>query len=142
VDMVVEKTVPGMEKLIETFWPGPLSLVVPGRGSLPDQVVDSQGQVCVRWSPHPLASFLSRRSRRPLVATSANRNGEEPAKDILQIHHALRKNVDAIVEEPPYPEGGLPSTIIRPVSEKEVLILRQGVVSPDALKIAGFRTRS
>ena len=56
------------EQLIERFWPGPLTLVLPALSSLPSALVH-QGYVGVRQSAHPVAAGLVRAFGAPLTAT-------------------------------------------------------------------------
>lgn len=123
------------------FWPGPISILVPGKGSLPVQVMDREGLVCVRWSSHPTASALSRLTQRPLIATSANRSGMAPAAAFDGIDSALLAHTQGVIIEGPQPQGGLPSTIIRCVGPKRLQLIREGVISRQELESKGFLVR-
>lgn len=68
---------PLARRLAAQHWPGPLTLVLPGREGLP-ALLQSRYGVGVRVSPHPSARALARLAGGPLVATSANRSGEPP----------------------------------------------------------------
>ena len=52
------EVVPGARALMEAFWPGPLTLVLPAKAGLPLALVGATGGVGVRWSPHPVAEAL------------------------------------------------------------------------------------
>ena len=69
-------------RLMRRFWPGPLTLVLPGKKNLPAPLLNRGGGVGVRISSHPLATRLARELGRPLTATSANPSGKEPAQSI------------------------------------------------------------
>lgn len=62
-------------KLMERFWPGPLTVVLPKRQSVPDAVTCGLPTVGVRMPSHPVALALIRASGVPLAAPSANRSG-------------------------------------------------------------------
>ena len=73
-------------QLAARFWPGPLTLVVPGgEKRVPDQLRGPEGGVAVRWSPHPGLSRLVQAYGEPITSTSANRPGIPPATNAQQI---------------------------------------------------------
>jgi L-threonylcarbamoyladenylate synthase len=69
-------------RLIDTFWPGPLTLVLPCRHRFAPSIARADGAVGVRCSSHPLprrlAAAAERRGLGLLTATSLNRSGEPP----------------------------------------------------------------
>jgi len=125
-------------RLMECFWPGPLSIILPARAGLPPQLLDGQGRICVRFSPHPQARRLCLLSGSPLAATSANVSGGPAVSALADLHTAVRLGVDAMVEGTPRPAGGLPSTLVLPHSDGHLEILRQGALPRAALEQAGF----
>jgi len=68
--------------LAEAFWPGPLTLILPGGGQLPDTLRGPEGGIAVRWTSHvgvaELVTFLGE----PLTSTSANRPGGPTAPGV------------------------------------------------------------
>jgi L-threonylcarbamoyladenylate synthase len=72
VHAVVRELPPGAEELMRTFWPGPLTLVLPKRPEVPDIVTSGLDTVGVRMPAHPLALDLLQRLDFPLAAPSAN----------------------------------------------------------------------
>ncbi|HXG50582.1 MAG TPA: L-threonylcarbamoyladenylate synthase [candidate division Zixibacteria bacterium] len=70
------------KRLMERFWPGPLTLVLPAVPGLPPRLVNAEGGIGVRISRHPVAGELIRALGRPLTATSANPSGRAPARTI------------------------------------------------------------
>lgn len=66
--------------LARAFWPGPLTLVLPGGGGrLPDLLRGPEGGIAVRWTSHPLIVRLVAELGEPLTSTSANTPGSAPA---------------------------------------------------------------
>jgi L-threonylcarbamoyladenylate synthase len=66
--------------LARAFWPGPLTLVLPGGGGrLPDLLRGPEGGIAVRWTSHPLIVSLVAELGEPLTSTSANLPGSQPA---------------------------------------------------------------
>lgn len=74
---------PAAEELAESFWPGPLTLVLPSSTTFAAGVARDDGALGVRCSPHPVASALAAALEEhgvgPLTATSLNRSGDVPA---------------------------------------------------------------
>jgi len=66
--------------LARAFWPGPLTLVLPGGGGrLPDSLRGPEGGIAVRWTSHPHTARLVAALGEPLTSTSANVPGAAPA---------------------------------------------------------------
>lgn len=124
--------------LAGAFWPGPLSIVIPAHGQISPQAQDETGCTSVRWSSHPLAQKLCVQSGVPLVGTSANLAGGQPASRPKDLDSGLVQAADGIVTGPPYPRGGLPSTVVRVVGPKQIKVIRVGAVSAGALRDAGW----
>lgn len=65
------------ERFAAAFWPGPLTLVLPGgEGRLPDTLRGPEGGVAVRWTSHPGTARLIQTLGSPITSTSANRPGQ------------------------------------------------------------------
>lgn len=127
-----------VEQLTEHFWPGPLSILIPARTDLPQGLSNEQGLVCVRMSSHPGARALCLQSGFPLVASSANFSGGQPAADPKDLAADLQKQVDLLWDGPPRPGGRAPSTIVRLTEKGKVSVVRPGAIAPKALREAGF----
>jgi len=112
------------EPLIERFWPGPLTLVLPAVPGLPAQLCNDLGEVGVRISSHPLARGLVERLGAPLTATSANAAGGEPARTAARVREQLG---DVAVLDGGETPGGPPSTVVR-FEQGRPVVLRQGAV--------------
>jgi L-threonylcarbamoyladenylate synthase len=66
--------------LARAFWPGPLTLVLPGGGGrLPDSLRGPEGGIAVRWTSHPGMARLVAALGEPITSTSANLPGQPPA---------------------------------------------------------------
>lgn len=73
-------------QLAARFWPGPLTLVLPGgEKRVPDQLRGPEGGVAVRWTPHPGLARLVQAYGEPITSTSANRPGIPPATSAHEI---------------------------------------------------------
>lgn len=125
-------------KLAELFWPGPLSVLVESTEELAPEVRDAEGFTSVRWTPHPLATRLCREVGAPLVCTSANISGRGPVAIPSQLDSELTVQVDESLLQRPWPAGGDPSTLVRPLGDGKLALLRAGAVSKQALMDKGF----
>src|SRR5439155_1248688 len=71
---------PAASALARAFWPGPLSLVLPGgSGQLPDLLRGPEGGIAVRWTSHRGMAQLVQVLGEPITSTSANLPGQPPA---------------------------------------------------------------
>jgi L-threonylcarbamoyladenylate synthase len=73
---------PAASALAEAWWPGPLTLVLPGGGKLPAALCGPEGGFAVRWTSHPGVAELIRELGEPLTSTSANRPGGPTAPGV------------------------------------------------------------
>jgi L-threonylcarbamoyladenylate synthase len=124
---LVKKIPPVAEQLIETFWPGPLTLVFDSSPHLPSILTANTGKVGLRISSHPVAQALVRAVGRAVTATSANVTGQPSASLASEVFQTLGRQVDAILDGGKT-VGGLGSTVLD-VSGVLPKIIRQGAVS-------------
>ena len=74
--------------LAARFWPGPLTLVLPGGDKrVPEPLRGPDGGIAVRWTPHPGMGRLIRAYGDPITSTSANRPGDPPATSAATVVH-------------------------------------------------------
>ena len=82
--------------LARAFWPGPLTLVLPGGGGrVPDLLRGPEGGIAVRWTSHPLVVHLVAELGEPLTSTSANIPGSPPAPGAEAVLRDFRGAVEA-----------------------------------------------
>lgn len=116
--------------LVEAFWPGGLSIVVPEAPSLPWNLGDTRGTVLLRMPNQPLALELLQRTG-PMAVSSANISGNPPA---LNAANAKQQFGDAVGI---YLDGGdakvgEPSTIVD-ISGPQPVILREAAISAERI---------
>ena len=118
--------------LARAFWPGPLTLVLPGGGGrLPDLLRGPEGGIAVRWTSHPLIVALVAELDEPLTSTSANLPGSAPAPGAEAV---LRDFRDAVAAgQLMVLDGGVlgnrpPSTVVD-CTGSAPRVIRQGAVS-------------
>jgi L-threonylcarbamoyladenylate synthase len=124
---LIDKIPPIAEKLIDRFWPGPLTLVLQARPDTPKQLLNTRGGVGVRISSHPIATQLSRELGRPLTATSANPSGKQAASTIEQAENYFTGEIEIFLDG-----GKLPAKIgssVVEVVEGRIKMIREGEIS-------------
>ena len=100
-------------------WPGPATWIFPATDYTPMWVSGDHDGVAVRVTNHPVVRALCKRFGRPLVSTSANPAGREPARTAFGVRRYFGDSIDAIV---PGALGGLAKpTTIRDVATGHIL---------------------
>jgi L-threonylcarbamoyladenylate synthase len=112
--------------LMEHFWPGSVTMVLPARPDLSRILTGSTSTVGVRLSPHPVATALVKACGIPLTATSANTSGDPAAVSADEVRSIFGGEVDFILDGGKTP-GRHGSTLIG-FGEKKVECIREGVV--------------
>lgn len=119
-------------RLAKTFWPGPLTLVVPKHPALPE-IISPYPTVGVRMPDHTTALNLFGVIG-PLAVTSANLSGEPSARTAEEVLAQLDGRLPLILDGGRAP-GGQPSTVVD-CTQPELAILRPGPISMDQLNQA------
>jgi L-threonylcarbamoyladenylate synthase len=119
------------EQLALSFWPGPLTLVLPRSGTIPDVVTAGGPTVGIRWPSHPFMQGVIRACGFPLAAPSANLSNEispTSASHVLQkLGHKLRLIVDGGQSQ-----VGIESTVVD-LSQMPARVLRPGIIHAESL---------
>lgn len=118
------------QTLIEAFWPGGLSVVVPQAPSLPWNLGDTRGTVMLRMPLHPIAIELLREVG-PMAVSSANISGQTPPTTAIAAKQQLGKAVTVYLDGGEA-EVGKPSTIID-LSGPRPYLLREGALSAEQI---------
>jgi tRNA threonylcarbamoyl adenosine modification protein (Sua5/YciO/YrdC/YwlC family) len=140
VDGLVLGVPPQARALIEAFWPGDLSIVLPHAPSLQWDLGQSRGTVMLRMPLHPVALELLR-DVGPMAVSSANISGRPPASTAEEAQEQLGDSVAV------YLDGGssgdpVPSTMVD-LTSGEPVVLREGAVSREAVaKVLGLPVES
>lgn len=125
--------------LAQAFWPGALSIVTAVDASISALAHDSEGLAAVRMTPHPIARDLCALAGAPLVSSSANRSGGVAvcAPQALD-EEFVRASGAVVIDARPWPQGGLPSTLVKMTEHGTLKMLRQGAVPASALVERGY----
>jgi L-threonylcarbamoyladenylate synthase len=118
---------PRLERLLRSYWPGGLTVVLEAAPWLPHEIVGDTGHVGLRLPDHPLALELIRAAGGALAVTSANRSGESAATNAGDAYEALAHQAALVIDDGPSP-GGVNSTVIA-VNGERVTILREGALT-------------
>lgn len=119
-------------KLMEHFWPGPLTLIFKAVPGLPDALTAGTGTIGIRMPGHTFTCKFLEMLERPLTAPSANISGSGELSTAQQVEDALGGKLDMIVDGGPAP-GGKPSTVLDTTTNPPTLI-REGAISRKELE--------
>lgn len=119
-------------RLAERFWPGPLTIVVPKKPDVPNEVTAGGPTVAVRCPNHPVAVALIRAAGVPIAAPSANRSTELSPTRAEHVSKSLDGRIDFVLDGGPCP-GGIESTVVD-VTGPVVRLLRPGLISAPMLE--------
>jgi L-threonylcarbamoyladenylate synthase len=119
------------ERLAARFWPGPLTLVLPKRASVPDAATAGLPAVAVRVPAHPVALALLEAAGVPIAAPSANRYTQVSPTTAQHVERALGDRVDLILDGGPTAVG-IESTVVDLTGDRPRL-LRPGMIDAAAL---------
>jgi L-threonylcarbamoyladenylate synthase len=118
--------------LLQVFWPGDLTVVLPKNPALPDDVTAGEKSVAVRVPDHPVCRELVIQVGRPLAVTSANLSGQPTPTTAQAVAAQLRGRLPLILDGGPSPTTQ-PSTIID-LSVSPPRLLRQGRLTLEMLR--------
>lgn len=129
LDGLVEEIPDAARKLMETFWPGPLTLLLKRTDAVPDVVTAGRPLVGVRMPAHPIALELIRRAGVPVAAPSANRFGHVSPTTAEHVLDDLDGRIDAVLDAGPTMRG-VESTVLDPAA---MTIYRPGAVTAEQI---------
>ncbi len=123
---LVKRIPPLATRLMEKFWPGPLTLIFEAQAHLSPLITAGTGKVGLRISSNSLTLNLVQAVGRPITGTSANLSGKPSLSTVQEVSTVLRNAVDAILDGG-RTTGGLGSTVLDITGPVPVLI-REGAI--------------
>jgi L-threonylcarbamoyladenylate synthase len=117
---------PVAERLIQRFWPGPLSLIFKAAPIVPVRVRGAGGTVALRCPKDTLCQRILDRIGGPVVSSSANLSGQPPAQTAEEVARIFGNQLDLILDGGPR-RSDMPSTLVDVTGERPRL-LRQGAL--------------
>ena len=124
-------------KLMESFWPGPFTIILSKKEIVPSRVTAGLDTVAVRMPSNEIARELIRYSDVPIAAPSANVSGRPSGTNVQDIFDELKDRVDYIIDGGDC-EIGLESTVVRVVDGKPH-ILRPGKITKEEIEYVAQR---
>ncbi len=123
---------PMAEKLMDAFWPGPLTILMPRRETIPLEVTAGLDTVAVRMPSHPVAAALLKVCDLPIAAPSANRSGKPSPTTAHYVYQDMNGRIPLILDGGPC-EVGVESTVLD-ICHGTPCILRPGGVTQAMLE--------
>ncbi|MBM7704067.1 L-threonylcarbamoyladenylate synthase [Metabacillus iocasae] len=124
------------EKLIEQFWPGPLTIILPKKAGLSEKVTAGLSTVAVRMPAHPVALALLKEVNLPIAAPSANLSGKPSPTLAKHVINDLEGRISGVVDGGPTGVG-LESTVLDCTGEVPVILRPGGVTKEQIEEVVG-----
>jgi L-threonylcarbamoyladenylate synthase len=119
------------EQCSQSFWPGPLTLVLPRSEKIPGKVTAGGETVAVRWPSHPFMQAVIRECGFPLAAPSANLSGRVSPTNAAHVRHQLDGKISLIVDGG-QAQIGIESTVLD-LTVSPPRMLRPGMIHLESL---------
>ena len=132
--LVAEVVPPAAERLMNRFWPGPLTLILPAKANISRYITAGTGTVAVRIPGTSFAQKLAAAVEFPITATSANISTHPPAASADAVSRYFNDHLDAVIDCG-RTRGTVPSTIVDATKERPV-VLRRGVIPEEEVLLA------
>jgi len=118
-------------KLIDAFWPGPLTLILQKKPLIPDIVTAGLPTVAIRMPSHPVALMLIQAFRKPIAAPSANPFGYMSPTKVQHVARMLKGRIPMVLDGG-NSVFGIESTIVS-FQDEGIYIHRHGAISEEEL---------
>lgn len=136
LNRLVRELPPDAKKLADTFWPGPLTMILKKSALVPMETTGGLDTVAVRMPNHPLALAFIRAAGGYVAAPSANLSGKPSPASAKHVIQDLQGRIDLILDAGDV-EMGLESTIVDLTGETPA-ILRPGYITQEMIaKVVG-----
>src|SRR3989338_3348972 len=129
---VAKKIPPIAFRLAKKFWPGPLTLVLFKKKTVPSEATAGLKTVAVRMPSHPVAQALIDKAGTPIAAPSANKAGKPSATEAKHAYEDFKRSASLILDAGQSPLG-LESTVID-CTTKPLTLLRPGFIPKEAIE--------
>jgi L-threonylcarbamoyladenylate synthase len=124
-----------VRRLMDAFWPGPLTLLLPRSAAVPDAVTAGRPLVGVRMPAHPVALELIKMAGVPVAAPSANTFGRISPTTAAHVLEDLDGRIDAVLDAGAT-EHGVESTVVD-ATQTPMMIYRPGAVTAEQIRGVG-----
>lgn len=120
------------QRVMEAFWPGPLTVILPKKHEVPDEVTAGLNTVAIRMPDHPVALAIIKSAGVTVAAPSANSSGKPSPTRAEHVLQDLNGKINMIVDAGPC-KVGLESTVLD-LSVENPVILRPGAITREDLE--------
>jgi L-threonylcarbamoyladenylate synthase len=122
------RTIPeAAQKLMDAFWPGPLTIVFEAADGISPLLTANTGRIGIRLSGHDGARRIARAAGKPLTATSANLSGAPECETPDQVLRQIGDRIDAVIDLGK--TGGMTASTVIDVSGARPALLREGGIT-------------
>lgn len=135
IEPLIDELPPEARKLAERFWPGPLTLLLRKKPTVPEIVTAGSPYVAIRIPNHPATLALLSKLNFPLAAPSANPSGYVSPTQAIHVYEHLKGKIPYILDGGPC-SIGLESTILGWNAENEPVLYRHGGLSVQEIESA------
>ena len=119
-------------ELADKYMPGPLTIILPKRKIIPNEVTAGLDSVAIRCPVHPVANELIRRAGVPIAAPSANSSGKPSPTTAQHVFDDMNGKIPMILDGGEC-DVGVESTVIK-ITDDEIVLLRPGAITVEMLK--------
>ncbi len=135
-ESIVEEFTVAAKKLAETFWPGPLTLVIPKNNKIPEIVTAGLPNVAIRIPDNQLALSLIQQAGVPIAAPSANPFGYISPTRADHVIEQLGENIDMVLDGGAC-RVGIESTIVSFTNGQPIILRHGGIPAEEIERVAG-----
>lgn len=139
IPLLAAHVTPAAHRLIDRFFPGPLTVILPRAPGVPDRATAGLDTIGIRMPSHPIARRFLECCGGPVVAPSANRSGRPSPTTWQAVREDLDGRIACILKGPPA-DVGLESTVVDCTGRTPV-VLRAGAIPLEALRTVAPSTR-
>jgi L-threonylcarbamoyladenylate synthase len=112
--------------LARRFWPGPLTIIVPGSAKVPLKVTGNTGRLGLRQAKSPVANALLDWLGQPLISTSANVSGQPTCRSGIEVFGSMDGRLDLVLDAGPSTLA--PATTVD-ITEPIFRVIREGAIT-------------
>lgn len=134
VSFVKQPILVQVERLMESFWPGPLTIILQAQEDVPTYLQSKEGGIAIRIPESPHIRQLAHACG-GLLSTSANFTGNPTPKTVDEIDERMCAMAACIIVDPQHKVSELPSTILD-ATGSQIRVVREGAISIDELEAA------
>jgi tRNA threonylcarbamoyl adenosine modification protein (Sua5/YciO/YrdC/YwlC family) len=129
---IIPQQSPQVERLVTTFWPGPLTVVLQSKRRAWSGILGTQGRIGLRCSSHIVIASMLTATGKFLTATSANPHGVTPSANSDQLINWFGDSVELFIFDSNLGDDSKPSTVVD-CTGTEPQVIREGAISREAV---------